>query len=111
MKLQDKIDYEFQCFYLDMMRTSKENIFAHSEEIVMKKKMLDQLQSLVEDMNDADEDEIEKLMLQNNLLESFYCFWKDVSREDAECNLEETMTEWQKFLIQRGSVREKQHRI
>ncbi len=109
MMLRDKINYEFQCFFLDMMRTSKENIFAHSGEIEMKKKLLIQLQSLAENV---EEDVREKLMLQNNLLESFYCFWKDVSRENEECNLEETMVEWQKFLIQRSSVREKQqHRF
>lgn len=36
MTLKEKISYEFECFYLDMMRTSKENIFAHSAEIETK---------------------------------------------------------------------------
>lgn len=104
MTLREKINYEFQCFFLDLMRTSKENIFAHSGEIEMKKKLLVQLQCLAEN---ADEAVSERLMLQNNLLESFYCFWKDVSREDVECDLKELTEKWQKFLIQRSTHQER----
>ena len=50
MMLLDKINYEFKCFFLDLMRTSKENIFAHSAEIETKKKLLLHLQSMVENM-------------------------------------------------------------
>lgn len=37
MTLNEKVHYEYERFYLDMMRTSKENIFAHSDEIEAKK--------------------------------------------------------------------------
>lgn len=101
--LRNKINYEFQCFFLDLMRTSKENIFAHSEEIQMKKRMLCLLLGIAENV---DEETGATLMLQSNLLESFYCFWKDMSREDVECDLKELTGKWQKFLIQRSTRHE-----
>lgn len=99
MALQEKINYEFQCFYLDQMRTSKENIFAHSEEIEIKKKLSMQLQCLAETV---DEETAAFLMMQNNLLESVYCFWKDVGQKNDTGNLTETVKAWQKFLKQKG---------
>lgn len=98
MTLQEKINYEFQRFFLDLMRTSKENIFAHSAEIEMKKKLIIQLQVLAENAGD---DVSEFLLLQNNLLESVYCFWKDVNRDDTG-NLADTVRDWQKFLMQKS---------
>lgn len=105
MTLRDKIAYEYQCFFLDLMRTSKENIFAHSAEIEIKKKLLLHLQGVAEK---ADEDTEKNLMLQNNLLESVYCFWKDVRQESDTDNLAETVKAWQEFLMQKGSLWERQ---
>ena len=42
MTLNEKVHYEYERFYLDMMRTSKENIFAHSDEIEAKKMLKNQ---------------------------------------------------------------------
>lgn len=105
MALQEKINYEFQCFYLDQMRTSKENIFAHSEEIEVKKKLSMQLHCLAES---ADEETTALLMMQNNLLESAYCFWKDVDRENDTGNLADTVKAWQEFLQKRGRALRKE---
>lgn len=96
MMLLDKINYEFKCFFLDTMRTSKENIFAHSAEIETKKKLLLHLQSMVENM---DEDAERVLLLQNNLLESAYCYIKDMNTE-SDADLKETVGKWKDFLIQ-----------
>lgn len=96
MMLLDKINYEFKCFFLDLMRTSKENIFAHSAEIETKKKLLLHLQSLAQE---TDEDVERVLMLQNNLLESAYCYMKDMSLE-SNTDLREIVSEWKNFLIQ-----------
>lgn len=71
MSLTEKIEHEFRCFFLDMMRTSKENIFAHSEEIEAKKKLAVRLQKLSEEL---DAESRECLLLQENLLESSYQF-------------------------------------
>lgn len=78
------------------MRTSKENIFAHSAEIETKKKLLLHLQSLAQE---TDEDVERVLMLQNNLLESAYCYMKDMSLE-SNTDLREIVSEWKNFLIQ-----------
>lgn len=91
MTLQEKINYEFQCFFLDQMRTSKENIFAHSAEIETKKKLLGALQFLAEDLDEATE---KFLMPQNNLLESAYCFWKDVKQEKNAGDVSEAVKDW-----------------
>ena len=46
MNLREKVEYEYRCFFLDMMRTSKENIFAHSDEIEVKKRIREALLNL-----------------------------------------------------------------
>ena len=71
MNLTDKIQYEYHCFFLDMMRTSKENIFEHSGEIETKKGLSVKLLLL---LKDVDEMTTECLLLQENLLESAYHF-------------------------------------
>lgn len=95
MTLQEKLNYEFQCFFLDQMRTSKENIFAHSAEIETKKKLLGALHLLAENLDET----MEKfLMPQNNLLESAYCFWKDVKQEKNTADVSEVVKSWLEFL-------------
>lgn len=39
MMLEEKISNEFQRYFLSMMATSKDNIFAHSNEIETKKQI------------------------------------------------------------------------
>lgn len=95
MTLQEKLNYEFQCFFLDQMRTSKENIFAHSREIEMKKKLLLELQLLSEGI---DKDTENFLMPQHNLLESLYCYWQDVGQESKSGDIGETVRAWLVFL-------------
>ena len=94
MKLEEKVDYEFERFYLDQMRTSKENIFAHSEEIEMKKKLKEALRELAGEIDDKTE---MLLVLQSNLLESAYGFYKDVSREDERNNVRAVVQHWLTF--------------
>ena len=36
-RIVEKLDAEYECFFQDMMRTSKENLFANSAEIESKK--------------------------------------------------------------------------
>lgn len=72
MNLTEKIEHEYRCFFLDMMRTSKENIFAHSEEIETKKKLALRLRELEKHFN---AETVECLLLQENLLESAYQFF------------------------------------
>lgn len=88
MNLTEKIEHEFRCFFLDMMRTSKENIFAHSEEIEAKKKLVVRLKKLLEEL-DAEREEC--LLLQENLLESSYQF---LAMEKQLGSKEEPLKKW-----------------
>lgn len=104
MTLKEKINYEFQCFFLDQMRTSKENIFAHSGEIETKKKLLGELLFIAGNIDEATEN---FLMPQNNLLESAYCFWQDVRQKNKTEDIQETVKDWLEFLIHKGCCLQK----
>ena len=80
-----------------MMRTSKENIFAHSAEIEIKKQLMGELELLTQDIGGQGKNILE---LQDNLLESAYCFLLDV-REKKEENVREAMQNWIKFVVER----------
>lgn len=97
MTLKEKISYEFQCFYLDMMRTSKENIFAHSAEIETKKQLMEELELLSQDIGGQRKNILE---LQDNLLESAYCFLLNV-RGKKEESVREAMQNWMKFVVEK----------
>lgn len=101
MTLKEKISYEFQCFYLDMMRTSKENIFAHSAEIESKKQLVDELYLLSQNVDEAKES---VLVLQDNLLESVYCFFLDVRQKKDE-SIREVVQNWLKFVLEKKERR------
>ena len=45
--LEEKIANEFQRYFLSMMATSKENIFAHSDEIEVRKQIKNELYELI----------------------------------------------------------------
>lgn len=98
MELAEKINYEFQCFYLDQMRTSKENIFAHSREIETKKKLRDELYIMARNVDEPTE---RLLLVQNNLLESLYCFLVEVNKQEGMENIAEVMSSWLLFLMKK----------
>lgn len=96
LELKNKIEFEFRCFYLDQMRTSKENIFAHSKEIELKKQIHEELLILIE-MN-QDEKVNGLLKVQSNLLESAYGFVTDVKQQNVEGQLAQALELWVSFL-------------
>ena len=102
MPLSEKINYEFRNFYLDMMRTSKENIFAHSNEIEIKKKLLLELLSITQKVDDHTE---KLLSLQSNVIESAYCFLIDIQKKHDVQDVGEAVKCWLEFL-QKKSKRE-----
>lgn len=91
MELESKIEYEYECFYLDQMRTSRENIFARSGEIETKKRLTNQLYEIAQD---ADEKTSQILCSQVNLLESFYRFYMDVHRRHPETKMQVIRERW-----------------
>lgn len=99
MTLQEKLNYEYQCFFLDQMRTSRENIFARSREIEAKKTLLGQLQFLAGNLDETTE---QFLIPQNNLLESAYCFWQNQQQEGCPEDSKEAVKDWLEFLLHQG---------
>ncbi len=81
MTLQEKVDYEYRRFYLDQMRTSRENIFAHSGEIECKKKIKKALDEMIERI---DPETREFLLVQDCVLESAFRFLMDEGREEED---------------------------
>lgn len=70
--LNEKIDDEFDMFFLDMTMTSRHHIFSRSYEIEMKKRIRANLKRIIKKMN---EDEIKQLYFsQDNILEAAYIF-------------------------------------
>lgn len=95
MTLKEKLDYEYQLFFLDKMRTSRENIFASSAEIELKKQLYKMIPGAVQK---AEEGEVDILLWQDNLLESAYCFATDV----REGSLPEKLEGWLAFVTGGG---------
>lgn len=95
MELENKIAYEYECFYLDQMRTSKENIFARSEEIETKKMLTKQLYVMA---READEKTNQLLCSQTNLLESFYRFYRDECCKNPTGEIKTILQEWLTYL-------------
>lgn len=71
MSVREKLDCEYEYFFLDMMRTSRENLFSHSHEIEVKRTILKDVRIILE----AVSPEKETIMFaQENLLNAVYCY-------------------------------------
>lgn len=91
MNLKEKIDYEFERFFLDQMRTTKENIFAHSQEIELKKKVAHALYTFA---SEADQETQRLLLGQGNLLESAYRYVADQEPKKPQNGIPDSIREW-----------------
>lgn len=69
--IEKKIDWEYEKFYLDMMRTSRENIFTKSKEIEYKKCICKKLKEVTQELS---ENEINVLMVKDNLIDYMFTF-------------------------------------
>lgn len=69
--IEKKIDWEYEKFYLDMMRTSRENIFTKSKEIEYKKCICKKLKEVTQDLS---ENEMNVLMVKDNLIDYMFIF-------------------------------------
>lgn len=93
-KLQKKIDDEFNLFFLNKMCTSKENIFACSCEIELKKIIKQQFFKMIHSMDDETK---QLLLCKENLLESSYRFCKD-NNVNPYAKISDAMNKWIKFI-------------
>lgn len=77
-KILDKLDAEYECFFNDMLRTSKENLFAQSDEISLKKKIQRCLREMINTSESFDDLELaNKVLLSNNMMEMCYRYTTD----------------------------------
>lgn len=93
--LKTKVEYEFDIFYLTMTATTKENIFAQSREIEMKRTIRNYLIGMVDRLSD---DEKYQLMFMENLLENSYRFCSDKQMSHAYPGLDQTLKLWLNFV-------------
>ena len=68
-KILEKIDVEYERFFLDMSRTSKANIFACSEEIEKKKKIVELLQRNIQEIENG---RLNQILTIDNIMEECY---------------------------------------
>lgn len=84
---QDRIRYEYDKFFMEMMSTSKENIFAKSKEIEEKKRIRD---LLIQRSETYSEEQIIVFCGMNNISESAFRYFTDSGKE-----LKTAMKEWE----------------
>ena len=96
MMLEEKISNEFQRYFLSMMATSKDNIFAHSNEIETKKQIKKELYTFAETL---DSEQKELLSVQNNLIESVYRFETDLPKRAEPVLYQDILKDWLKSIM------------
>ena len=86
MMLEEKIANEFQRYFLSMMATSKENIFAHSDEIEVRKQIKNELYEFIG-------------TLQSSLIESVYRYRSDFYSADDDISCQDFLNGWMKSVM------------
>jgi len=83
--VKKKIEDEYELFCLDMMRTSRMNIFTKSREIEMKKRIAFSLKKNLKSVQDKEKRE--KILIQENLIDSVFrkaCEYEALNEMNAE---------------------------
>ena len=91
MMLEEKIANEFQRYFLSMMATSKENIFAHSDEIEVRKQIKNELYEFIGTLN---EEQKEILSVQSSLIESVFRYRRDFYSTDDDIPYQDFLNGW-----------------
>lgn len=89
---QERIRYEYDKFFLEMMSTSKENIFAKSKEIEEKKRIRD---LLIQRSETYSEEQIIVFCGMNNIIESAFRYFTDSGKE-----LQAAMKKWEYYQME-----------
>lgn len=79
----NKIDFEYELYFMDMMKSTKENIFAKSREIELRKSIVLFLKNNVHNNKDVN---LIKMTTSNSLTDEFYRYvtdHDDVEKEEA----------------------------
>ena len=86
-----KIDWEYEMFYLDIMRTSKANIFAKSGEIEAKK-IIEALRKIFRERKKNEPQLFEKLSGFDSVLDEVYRYILDSHGEKTDVQIQ--VEEW-----------------
>ena len=90
------ISQPFQRYFLSMMATSKENIFAHSDEIEVRKQIKNELYEFIGTLN---EEQKEILSVQSSLIESVYRYRSDFYSADDDISCQDFLNGWMKSVM------------
>lgn len=82
-EIEEKINWEYETFYLDTMRTSKANIFAKSKEIETKKEIVLSLKKILRRKEKDSITLLEKLTGFDNILDEVYRYTMDCQKREA----------------------------
>ena len=87
-----KIEWEYETFYMDIMRTSKANIFAKSGEIEAKKKIIEALRKIFRERKKHEPQLFEKLSGFDSVLDEVYRYILDSAGEKTDVRIQ--VEEW-----------------
>lgn len=82
-KILEKLDMEYEIFFLDMIKTTKENLFAKSGEIETKKSIVIFLNDEIRNNKNI---QAEKMLTSNGIIDEFYRYvtdHKEISFDEA----------------------------
>lgn len=83
-KINEQLDYEWETFYMTMKTTSRENIFAHAEEIVIKRRIYDFIKRKIDD-GDYKEQELQRLFATNIIDGVYFSIKEEKALEFQKC--------------------------
>lgn len=88
-KILQKLDAEYEFFFLESMRNSKANLFAKSFEIETKKQVQEFLREFIRTSAALSDDKFARqLYLSDNLMDECYRYAADHPEQDLEKNCE-----------------------
>jgi len=92
-KVTDRVKREFRYFQLDMLRTSRENIFANSGQIEVKRQAFMDICSRAESglMGDREEARLEGIQ---NILDLVYCYYVNEKADGKNMPLQGAYARW-----------------
>lgn len=82
-ELEEKIDWEYECFYLDTMRTTKANIFTKSKEIQTKKEIVFELKRLFSKKEKNSAELCQKLFGFESVMDEAYRFILEQNQKES----------------------------
>ena len=93
-ELEEKLEYEYKIFKLDMMCKSREQLFTKSDEIENMKRIY---RILKQNLKELSEDQRETLLAFDNILDAAYGYFMN---QMSNSKVEESTKKWMESLYQ-----------